>query len=76
MPYPSDRVLRYIIRVLYALAVVVFVVAVFMPVKDLVTPAMMTRPKAEPTRNEPPLKQNFKRYEIVPIDKSLVIGEV
>ena len=76
MSFPSDRVLRYLIRVLYVLAVVVFVVAIFMPVKDLVTPAMLTRPKAEPTRNETLLKQNFKRYEALPVDKPIVIGDV
>ena len=76
MSYLSDRVLRHIIRILYALAVVVFVVAIFMPVKELVKPTMFNSPKAEPTRSETPVKQKFKPYKVLPIDKTIVIGEV
>ena len=76
MSYPSDRMLRYVIRVLPALAAVVFVLAIFMPVKDLVKPSIITSPKAEPTRSDSPAIKNFKRYEILTIDNPIVIGDV
>jgi hypothetical protein len=74
MSYLSDRMLRYLIRVLYALAVGVFVIAIFMPVKSLIDPKVTTRPK--PVSSETPVKQNFKQYEVLPIDKTIIIGEV
>jgi hypothetical protein len=67
MPYLSDKVLRYTIWVLYTLAVVVFVVAIFLPVKTLVEPKVITRPDPAVLHSDPKQKQNFNK---------LVIGEV
>lgn len=67
MSYLSDKVLRYTIWILFTLSVVVFVVAIFLPVKALVEPKVMPRPESGVLRNEPPVKQN---------SKPLIIGEV
>ena len=72
----SDRVLRYLVWVLFALVIVVLVVAIFIPVKSLVDPDLTASPKRNPVRSENPVKPSFKRYQFVPIDQQAILGEV
>ena len=71
----SDRIMRYLIGVLFFLAVIAFAIAIMLPVMELTGPTQTPLPTLDVSDDSPQLLET-RSHGVLPFDQQIYIGEV